>query len=223
MKDTSIDLVNYTTLVFDCDGVILNSNSLKSNAFYNVALRYGDQAASDLLNYHRKNGGISRYKKFEYFLSSIVKKISSEDEIAELSALYGDYVFDQLLSCEVASGLDGLRNATSNTPWMIISGGNQAELREIFKVRGLLDYFDAGIYGSPLDKLTLIRRQQSLGQLAMPALFIGDSRYDYEVAKMAGLDFIFVSAWSEFQGWQNYCASNGIKNIEYIDQLLSIL
>lgn len=220
MKDASIDLANYNTLVFDCDGVILNSNSIKSDAFYNVALPYGDEAASALLNYHMKNGGISRYKKFEYFLNSIIKKISSEDEIAQLAALYGEHIFDQLLSCEVAGGLDRLRNATPNTPWMIISGGNQAELRKIFKERGLLDYFDAGVYGSPADKLTLISHQIVSGRLSFPAIFIGDSKYDHEVSTLAGLDFIFASGWTEFDEWKDYCAVNDIDHIENISNLI---
>ena len=50
------------TSFFDCDGVILNSNKVKTNAFYKIALEYGDESAKKLVNYHIKNGGISRYK-----------------------------------------------------------------------------------------------------------------------------------------------------------------
>ena len=53
----------YHSLIFDCDGVILNSNQIKSDAFYNVAKQFGDIAAKKLLKFHLENGGISRYKK----------------------------------------------------------------------------------------------------------------------------------------------------------------
>ena len=59
----------YKTMIFDCDGVLLDSNSAKSDAFYKVALPYGDNCARELLNFHKKNGGISRNKKFDYFVN----------------------------------------------------------------------------------------------------------------------------------------------------------
>ena len=54
---------NYSHLFFDCDGVILNSNKVKTNAFYKIALEYGDESAKKLVNYHIQNGGISLYTK----------------------------------------------------------------------------------------------------------------------------------------------------------------
>ena len=71
---SKIDLSHYQTLIFDCDGVILNSNQIKTEAFYNVAKIYGHPAAQALKEYHILNGGISRYQKFEYLLTKILKK-----------------------------------------------------------------------------------------------------------------------------------------------------
>lgn len=42
----------------------------------------------------------------------------------------------------------------------------------------------------------------TLGQplsLSVPALFLGDSKYDYQAASAAGLDFVFLSGWSEVE------------------------
>jgi phosphoglycolate phosphatase-like HAD superfamily hydrolase len=44
----------------------------------------------------------------------------------------------------------------------------------------------------------------------MPALFIGDSKYDYEAATRAGLDFVFLSDWTEVADWQDYCQQHQI-------------
>ena len=63
MKDVS----QYATCVFDCDGVVLDSNQIKTQAFYNATQSYGHEFADQLVNYHLKNGGVSRYEKFEYF------------------------------------------------------------------------------------------------------------------------------------------------------------
>jgi beta-phosphoglucomutase-like phosphatase (HAD superfamily) len=67
-----LSLNRYNTLIFDCDGVVLNSNAVKTNAFYQTTLPYGQAAADAMVEYHVANGGVSRYKKFAYFLESIV-------------------------------------------------------------------------------------------------------------------------------------------------------
>ncbi|EHK61846.1 HAD family hydrolase, partial [Halomonas sp. GFAJ-1] len=135
-------LSKYKTLIFDCDGVILNSNNVKTNAFYKVALPYGEVAAQKLVDYHVLNGGVSRYKKFEFFIDSIVKDLQSGPSLEELLTAYAMEVRDGLLKCEVAHGLSELRALTSKARWLVVSGGDQEELRTIFLERGLLSFFD---------------------------------------------------------------------------------
>ncbi len=52
-----MNLNHYQTLIFDCDGVILNSNQVKTQAFYKATLSYGEAAAESLVNYHIQHGG----------------------------------------------------------------------------------------------------------------------------------------------------------------------
>ena len=56
------DIREYLTLVFDCDGVLLDSNKVKTDAFYKSALPYGENAANELVSYHKENGGISNVR-----------------------------------------------------------------------------------------------------------------------------------------------------------------
>ena len=51
----------YSNFLFDCDGVLLNSNSIKSQGFLYAAAEYGQEKAQELLAFHKLNGGISRY------------------------------------------------------------------------------------------------------------------------------------------------------------------
>lgn len=190
-------LDNYKTLVFDCDGVILNSNKVKTQAFYNAALPYGETAARALVEYHVANGGISRYKKFELFLSKMSSDKIEGPGLDELLKCYASEVRSGLLNCDVAEGLSDLREQTKHTNWLIVSGGDQLELREIFFERGLYTYFDGGIFGSPDTKDQILQREITRGNIQKCALFFGDSKYDFEAAKRAQLDFIFVSEWSE--------------------------
>lgn len=199
-------LHEYRSLIFDCDGVILDSNQVKTAAFYKAALPYGTEAADALVAYHVANGGISRYQKFEYFLREIV----GHEGLAPLEGLlarYATQVREGLLGCRIAEGLDELRAALPRSNWLIVSGGDQNELREVFAARGLTRYFNGGIYGSPSDKREILAREIQNGHVELPALFIGDSRFDYVCATEAGLDFVFVSDWTEFNGWESYFAA----------------
>ena len=52
-------------VVFDCDGVLIESNAIKTLAFGQTVDRFGQKAMDQLMDYHREHGGISRLKKFE--------------------------------------------------------------------------------------------------------------------------------------------------------------
>jgi phosphoglycolate phosphatase-like HAD superfamily hydrolase len=213
----------FTTLVFDCDGVILNSNRIKTEAFRSVALRYGAEVAEALVQFHVQHGGVSRYRKFEHLLVNILGKTEVEKEVQILASAYGECVYRELLQCEIASGLHELRKASADHAWMVVSGGDEVELRRVFEARGLDTLFDRGIHGSPSTKDAILQRELSSDNLELPALFVGDSRYDHEAAQRAGLQFVFVHGWSEFQGWQAYCATHQIPIIEKLADLRAIL
>lgn len=213
-----MDISQFATLIFDCDGVVLDSNKVKTNAFYNAALPYGVEAAETLVDHHRKNGGISRYIKFEYFLQEIV---GAEVEQASLNKLLDDYARDVregLLSCEVSPGLDELRQSTQSR-WLIVSGGDQNELRDIFAQRNLAGNFNGGVFGSPDKKEHILSRELSRGNIQFPALFIGDSKYDHQAADSVNMDFVFVHDWTEVKDWREYCEEN---ELDFINNLSSL-
>jgi phosphoglycolate phosphatase-like HAD superfamily hydrolase len=214
---------DYRTIVFDCDGVILDSNRIKTDAFRDAALPYGEAAAAELVAFHAANGGISRYVKFTRFLENIVPEHAPGREgpcLEILLEVYAQRVRTGLMNCAVAAKLDALRAATPSARWLIVSGGDQSELREIFAARGLASYFDGGIFGSPDTKDAILSRELSAGTIRHPALFLGDSRYDFQASRAAGLDFIFVTGWTEMVGWEGFVTAN---NLHAVDDLASLL
>lgn len=218
----NIDIAQYKSIVFDCDGVLLDSNVIKTEAYFRASKNLGanDAQAQALVDYHVRLGGISRYHKFDYYLREILQQPATQEAIQALLDEFGRELEVGLMQCEVASGLDALRAATPNAVWMILSGGDQQELRALFAKRNLDHLFDGGIFGSPDNKDEVLARKKANGQLQFPALFIGDSKYDHQASTHAGLDFIFLSNWTEVADWQDYCATHKIKVLASISDLL---
>ncbi|WP_445357564.1 HAD family hydrolase [Microbulbifer sp. ANSA002] len=221
----NFDISAYETLVFDCDGVVLHSNSVKTQAFYQAVLPYGKAAAESMVDYHLANGGVSRYKKFAYFFEYILPELAlrcSGPGLDVLLKTYAEEVRQGLLSCDIVSGLAQLRKKTINARWLIVSGGDQEELRNVFSQRGLEGLFDGGIFGSPHTKDEILSRELANGNILKPALFLGDSKYDYQAASGAGLDFVFLSGWSEVADWQRWVMHNKINVREAINDFVRI-
>lgn len=214
-----MNLENYKTFVFDCDGVILNSNPLKTDAFHQLALPYGAAVAKSFVDFHRDNAGASRYRKIEFLLSELLNEEPDAERIHKMSTKFADLIADGLRNCEVATGLDVLRAKFADLTWLVVSGSDQRELRNLFDMRQLSQYFNAGVFGSPDTKDTIIAREIAAGRIVKPALFIGDSRYDYNAATRAGLDFLFVSRWTEFFDWKPFVEENKIRTIHRLSEL----
>jgi len=218
------EIQTYKTIVYDCDGVILNSNVVKTKAYFRTAKSLGatDQEAQALVDYHVKLGGVSRYHKFDYYLREILKKPATKVAIKTLLDEFSRELEEVLMTCEVTKGLDGLRAATPNTNWLILSGGDQQEIRNLFEKRNLAHLFDGGLFGSPDNKDEVLAREKANGNIKTPALFIGDSKYDYEAATHAGLDFVFMSDWTEVPDWKAFCAKHQLHVLQKLTDLLSM-
>ena len=210
-------------MVFDCDGVVLNSNVVKTEAYFRTAKNLGatDDQAQALVDYHVKLGGISRYYKFDWYVREVLKKPVTDAAIKALLDGFSQELTMGLMQCNLAKGIFDLREATPNAKWSILSGGDQQEIRALFAKRKIAHLFDGGLFGSPDNKDEVLAREKSNGNLQFPALFLGDAKYDFEAASRAGLDFIFLSDWTEVPYWQAYCAQHKITVLDNISQLLA--
>ncbi len=211
-------ITDYKTIVFDCDGVVLDSNQVKTQAFYKAALPYGKEIAQSLVDYHVARGGISRYKKFEWLIEQC--EGLKGPTLEELLDSYAKEVESGLLSCNITSGLTQLREYTQGANWLIVSGGAQHELREVFTKRDLVKYYDGGIFGSPDTKDEILSREIANGNIKLPAIFIGDSKYDFEAATNAKLDFVFMTKWSEVIGLHEWLENHKINHKQSVCELI---
>lgn len=193
--------------------MVLDSNVVKTEAYFRTAKNLGatDAQAQALVDYHVKLGGISRYHKFEWYLREVLQQPLTDAAIQALLDEFARELEVGLMECPVAEGLQVLREATPGVNWMMLSGGDQQEIHTLFAKRNLSHFFNGGLFGSPDNKDTVLAREKSNGNLQLPALFIGDSKYDFEAATRAGLDFVFLSDWTDVADWDGYCRVNDIQ------------
>ena len=208
--------------MFDCDGVVLDSNIVKTEAYFRTAKNLGatDIQAQALVDYHVKLGGISRYHKFDWYLREVLQNPVTEAAIQALLDGFSKELEAGLMQCDLAKDLFEMREKTDSN-WMILSGGDQQEIRDLFAKRKIAHMFNGGLFGSPDNKDTVLAREKANGNIQFPALFVGDAKYDFEAASLAGLDFVFLSDWTEVPDWQAYCAENKIEVLPNIAQLLN--
>ena len=212
----------YKTIIFDCDGVVLNSNKIKTDAFYKIALPYGKSIAEDFQNYHKNNGGISRYKKFDYLINELIPKLKYK-QISKnlLLEKFEELTFNDLKYCEVAENLDKLKLSTKNINWLIVSGADQNQIKSILKFKKIESFFNSGIFGSPDTKFQIISREIKKNNIKYPVLYFGDSKLDYIVSKFFEIDFIFLSNWTEFKDWKKFFKNKKVQIYLNFNQIIT--
>ena len=95
--------MEFNAIILDCDGVILDSNKLKSQIMCQTVAEYGPLITEKFINYHQANGGLSRYKKFDFFLRNIVNDYSS-DQYQRLLSRFSNLIEEALLTAPLTNG-----------------------------------------------------------------------------------------------------------------------
>ncbi|MCK5535121.1 HAD family hydrolase [bacterium] len=177
-------------ILFDFDGVILESMDIKTKAFADLFSDYPEYV-EQIVKLHIDNGGMSRFEKFKIIYKSIIKKPLSPAEMELLNKKFSEYVYQSVLDCPfVAGSYELLNKYHKEYLFFVVSGTPQEEMISIVKERKLSGFF-VNIYGSPEDKTTLVAKVLRDYKLRPEeVLFIGDAINDYEGATNNGVEFI---------------------------------
>jgi phosphoglycolate phosphatase-like HAD superfamily hydrolase len=218
----SIDelIARHQTWVFDCDGVILDSNVIKTEAFRKVASTFGEDLANRLVSYHVTHGGISRFSKFEWFLREVLGGKFNHQLHESLCAQYGVQVKNALAECEYTTGfLELLQrlNSAGIFPY-VVSGGFEEELHEVFSLRKIGSSF-AAIFGSPRTKQQILAELEIGGVNISSGIFWGDAKADHDAAAQSGMKFVFVKKYSEALPWFSSVADS----VDWVESFSDVL
>ena len=212
-----INLKKIDFVIFDCDGVILDTNKIKTEAFQKTLKGFPEEKIAKLITFHKKNGGISRKIKFEYFFNNIIHDFDQK-KINHSLKIFRKISFQKILLSHYIKGVLKFIKILNrnNIKVFIVSGALQSELRKIFILRNKSKYFNK-ILGTPKNKIEnikIILDKYSLDKNR--GVFFGDSSTDYISAKKFKMNFIFVKDKSE---WLNY---KKIKKMKIINNFLDI-
>ncbi len=177
-------------IIFDFDGVIVESAQIKTEAFRKLFSKWQDKV-DEIVSYHLKNTGISRYVKFRYFYESILKEPYSEEIGSELGRQFSQIVLDEIKNAPFVNGTKTfLEQAYRKHLLFIASGTPQEELDDIVYSRGLVKYFN-GIFGTPATKTEIVKK--ILKEYCLKedqVVFVGDAESDRKAAGDTRVHFI---------------------------------
>ena len=184
---------------FDCDGVLIDSVGVKTEAFRILFAPYGEKILDQVLELNRLHGGISRVDKIKHSHAHFIGKPLSEPALKEWGRRYSELVFDQVIGVPWIKGAEEfLREMHGKCPIFVISGTPEEELKRVIKARKMDRYFNE-ILGSPTRKPEHIRNLLANYRLdPSSCVFIGDALTDYHAAKETGLQFVGIQGDIEF-------------------------
>jgi phosphoglycolate phosphatase-like HAD superfamily hydrolase len=202
----SFNLSQAKSIIFDCDGVILNSNFIKLNAFKKIAESFGSEIFQMYSQAVMDRNLKTRFERFEC-LSSIICDVSCNVDKHQLTngllKKFAETMQFELMDCDVTPQLCKLKNFYSNATWFVVSAALEKELQDIFYRRDLRKYFEGGVYGGPKNKYEIIHDLLCENKLLYPVVLVGDHTSDYEVARYYNFEFIYISEWSADSGFIN--------------------
>ncbi len=178
-------------IIFDFDGVILESAAIKTEAFEQMVGQYPAEIGKRFLNYHLTHMGVSRNIKFRYLLEELLQESCTDEKIAEMGHRFSEIVYEKILAAPFVPGArEFLEKLYKKMDFYIASGTPQEEMRKIVKERGLKKYFKT-VYGTPAKKEEISRRvMQEHGYEKEEVLFVGDADTDLFAAKASGIPFV---------------------------------
>ena len=180
--------MKFKKLIFDFDGVILNSHTVKTQAFKYVFLKYGKTIANNAKKYHLNNVGKSRYDKFNFILSKYFKK-GKYPNIKEIEKNFSNFCDPKISKLKVSKKLlFFFKKKYKKIKFYISTGMPQNKIKKIVKRKGLNKYIIKS-YGSPETKINHIKKISKKTE-KNNILFIGDSHEDYKSAKKCNINFI---------------------------------
>jgi phosphoglycolate phosphatase-like HAD superfamily hydrolase len=180
-----------STVIFDFDGVIVDSVDIKGQAFCHLFRHQPEEIRQRIADLHANHAGMTRSEKFKIICQEFLNQPATAADLEKLSADFSQFCVEKIVSVAYIRGaFEFISKHYADYDLYVASSAPESELKEIVKRRGIADFFK-GTFGIPRTKLAICRSILEQGQLSpQQVAFIGDSISDYEVARQCGTHFI---------------------------------
>lgn len=185
-------------VIFDFDGTLVDSNTIKYDCFFEVARAL--PGSGDLLNEILANPDAGdRYAVFEQLFLRHPFAKGTDVNAAELATRYTELCEARVACAPEIAGARGVLNTLrkAGLHLAISSATPQKTLQQIVAARGLSEFFD-DVLGTPEEKTSHINQvMQHTGTEPKELVYVGDSEIDQQTALAKGCHFIGIGANTE--------------------------
>ena len=200
-------------IIFDFDGVILDSIPVKTEAFRKLFQKHPKKIIDEFIKFHLTNGGVSRYEKIKYFFENLLNKKINKEKILYYAKKYSELTKQELANEKylIKDSINFIRKNYKKYNMHIASGADENDLKYICNKLELTKYF-ISINGSPNKKSEIIKNiLESNNYKKSETIMIGDSINDFKAAKENGI---------EFYGYNN---NKNLKKYNYINDFTEVI
>ncbi len=179
------------TILWDFDGVILDSMKIKGDGFKELFKEYDEKHVQLIEKYHYENGGVSRFEKIKYFFNSVLGQEISKKIIEELAFKFATIIEQKLYdkSNLIEETVNFIKKNYKKYNFHIVSGAEHNELNELCKYFELSKYFKS-IDGSPTKKDILVKNVLKKYEYKKEeTALIGDAMTDYNASAANEIKF----------------------------------
>ena len=164
---------------------------VRNRGFEMVLKEFPIEQVELLMQFHLKNGGLSRYVKFRHFFEEIRGEKITEEEIKEWAQKFSGIMRKELVqpALLIEDSLNFIKGNYKKFNMHVVSGSDGKELKYLCEKLEISRYF-ISIHGSPVPKKELVQRLLiTHNYTAQDTILIGDSINDYDAAEINDIDF----------------------------------
>ena len=181
----------YKAIIFDFDGVILDTLHAKGRAFAKLFCDDDGETFKEVMAFHLERGGVNRVEKIKLLYEKFYGTPISTDLLSQYLDKLKVFMRECLFECPPIDNavLEVVKSLSTSTPLWVVSAAPKDEVEPLCLQLGIHSCFK-DIYGSSkkTEVISNLLKQEELKPNEV--LFIGDAEEDFNAAKANNVDFV---------------------------------
>ncbi|MHC8597357.1 HAD family hydrolase [Arenicellales bacterium IMCC55707] len=179
-------------ILLDFDGVILDSVSIKDEAFLSLFSNHGPETQGKAKEFWFNTRGMNRAKRIRkgFFESTNINL--TEKQLTSLIDLYKKRIMSSMMNAHWVKGAIEFLSTQQHGPVFIVTAAPEEEVRSVIAKRQISQYIQ-GVYGGPRSKVDNIAMVFADAQREITkTIFVGDSLNDLTSAQFYSIPFLGI-------------------------------